>query len=404
MLKNFIYVLIVFSVLLVSCERREAPITQDVSTVSSSVEETQPVQSEPEPEPTPPSPPEPKKATVITAGDNLIHAALYMDAQRKSSDGGYDFSSMYAEITPLIQSYDLAFINQESLVVETLTPSHYPMFASPPQVATAAYDAGFRFFNLSNNHSYDKGAVGVEDTLNFWQTKMPDDVAITGFYNEQQTGYTPYTVNDIEFGFLGYTQHTNGLPTPSSAVASVIYTDELERMEQQIAQARAEVDVLAVSLHWGNENSHNVADYQRQLAQWLCDRGVDVIIGHHPHVLQPIEWYESADGHQMLCIYSLANFLSGQDEPPNTTGSVVSFTVTQEEGENIMISEVIAHPTIVHSESGFTNYAVYKLQDYTEELMSLNNIARSYGSFTIDWAWESYINNTPEEFRVEIPM
>ncbi len=396
MFKKFLFILVACSLILVSCERREAPAVEEEPPVSSYVEETPTVVSS-----TPPPEPEPNIATVITAGDNLIHAALYMDAQRMSEEGGYDFSSMYDQISPLIQSYDLAFINQESLVVESLAPSHYPMFASPPEVAYDAYDAGFRFFNLSNNHSYDKGAAGVEDTLNFWKTKMPEGVAITGFYNDEMTGYTPYTVNNIEFGFLGYTQHTNGLPTPSAAVASVIYTDELERMEQQIAQARDEVDFLAVSLHWGDENSHNVAEYQRQLAQWLCDRGVDVIIGHHPHVLQPIEWYESSDGHQMLCIYSLANFLSGQDEPPNTTGSVVSFTVTQEEGQDVVISDVVAHPTIVHSEAGFTNYTVYRLEDYTEELMAVNNIARSYSSFNIEWAWESYYDNTPEEFRIQ---
>ncbi len=395
-LKILLALIIVFMLLLVACERREAPVVSEELPASSSVAEN----SQPDSVPSPPPDPEPNVATVITAGDNLIHAALYMDAQDVAGGSGYDFSKMYSQISSLIKSYDLAFINQESLVVETLAPSHYPMFASPPEIAFDAYDAGFRFFNLSNNHSYDKGAAGVEDTLNFWKTKMPEDVAITGFYNEEMAGYTPYTVNNIEFGFLGYTQHTNGLPTPGEAVASVIYTDELERMEQQIAEARSEVDLLAVSLHWGDENSHNVAEYQRQLAQWLCDRGVDVIIGHHPHVLQPIEWYESADGHRMLCIYSLANFLSGQDEPPNTTGSVVSFTVTQEEDSPIVISDVVAHPTIVHSEAGFKNYCVYKLQDYTEELMAVNNIARSYSSFSMEWAWESYYNNTPEEFRI----
>ncbi len=390
---------LMLTVMFFGCERREVSIEPVVDETSDSSV------SQPEPESEPESEPEPivNTATVITAGDNLIHAALYMDAARKAQEndtGEYDFAPCYAEISPLIQSYDLAFINQESLVTDTLTPSHYPMFASPPEVANAAYDAGFRFFNLSNNHSYDKGAVGVADTLDFW-SRMPDDVAITGFYNDEMTGYTPYTVNDIEFGFLGYTQHTNGLPTPTEAIATVIYTDELERMEEQIAKARAEVDVVAVSLHWGDENSHNVAQYQRDLAQWLCDRGVDVLIGHHPHVLQPIEWYSSSDGHEMLCIYSLANFLSGQDEPPNSTGSVVSFTVTQEEGESVEISEVVAHPTIVHSEAGFTDYTVYHLGDYTEELMSVNNIARSYSSFTVDWAWESYEANTPEEFRVK---
>ncbi len=396
MYKKIITFLLIATVLFSSCEKREntevSSAMTEVDSATSNVEES-----------LPPPTPEPNVATVVTAGDNLIHAALYLDAQKKTDDASYDFSSCYAKISPLIKSYDLAFINQESLVVESMNPSHYPMFASPPEIATAAYDAGFRFFNLSNNHSYDKGAAGVEDTLNFWQTKMPDDVGITGFYNDELSGYTSYTVNDIEFGFLGYTQHTNGLPTPSTAVASVIYTDDLDAMEMQIKEARNEVDLLAVSLHWGDENSHNVAEYQRQLAQWLCDREVDVIIGHHPHVLQPIEWYESSNGHRTLCIYSLANFLSGQDEPPNSTGSVVSFTVTQNEEQKAYISDVVAHPTIVHSESGFTNYTVYQLQDYTEELMSVNNIARSYTSFTIDWAWESYFENTPEEFRVERP-
>ncbi len=392
-----LFALLLVIVLTVGCTPREV---QPADLPMPEEQPTAAAQPASEPEPVPESEPEPSVATVITAGDNLIHAAVYMDAADKAGGDGYDFSANYEPIRSIVESYDVGFINIESLVSDTLQPSHYPSFCSPPEVAQAVYDVGFRVFNLSNNHTYDRGNEGLSSTVNFWQNQMPSDIAFTGVYNEELTGYAPYEVNGITFSFLGYTQHTNGIPTPSGAPFNVVYTDNLEQITADVQKARAETDVVAVSLHWGNEDSHVVADYQRELAQLLCDLGVDVIIGHHPHVLQPIEWYESADGHRMLCIYSLANFHSGQDRPANSFAQLVGFKVTKEQDRPAVISEVVSHPILTHYESGYSNYTTYPLEDYTQELLDRHSIPRSYSQFNIDWMWQTYEEIIAEEFRV----
>ena len=238
----------------------------------------QPVMMEtpaPEPTTTPKPTPEPTP-TVETVhfsatGDDLIHDGIFLQAKERGGDH-YDFDAAYAAMQGYYDQFDVNWLNQETLVNDEFAASGYPMFSTPGDITDALYDIGFRVFSLSNNHSYDKGAAGIDASREHWAA-MPDDVVSMGFYNlETYDDYVYQTVNGITFGYLSYTEHTNGLPTPSSATYGVVYLSDLDIIEQQIAAMRPNCDVLVVSCHWGVEGSHDVEDSQRQMAQWLADK------------------------------------------------------------------------------------------------------------------------------------
>lgn len=329
----------------------------------------------------------PMKPTVTSirfsaSGDNLIHDGLYLQAKNRATDGGYDFKALYENVAPYYQNFDVNWINQETLVTDELQPSSYPCFCSPTAVAKELYKIGFRVFSMSNNHSYDKSAIGIDATLRFWDT-MPDDVLYTGFYrgSEDYSNITVQEKNGIKIAYLAYTESTNGIPFPQGATANVIYTSQTDVIEAQIKQARQIADVVMACVHWGTENSHVVNENQRALAQQMADWGADVIIGTHPHVVQPIETITASSGKSVPVFYSLGNFVSTQAQADNLIGMIANFDIIKTVEPNgpaeISIENIHAEPIIMHYDSGFRNARVYLAKDYTEELAS------SHGNRTI---------------------
>ena len=258
--------------------------------------QTPPVQSPPKPEqaePTsPPQPPAaPAHATLLAVGDNLIHDVIYWQAK---TDDGYDFLPAYQAVAPLIQQADLSFINQETPVVAENPPASYPLFNSPVQLADSLQQLGFDIVNLANNHMLDQHAAGLQSTLSLMQEHFEPQGAVIGV-----NGAVPVVErNGIRFGFAAFTQHTNGIPLPQDKQEMITYTDQTERMQQQIEQLEQTADLTVVSVHWGEENSTTPTDYQRELAQQLTEWGADLIIGTHPHVLQPVEEITSPNGNR----------------------------------------------------------------------------------------------------------
>lgn len=184
--------------------------------------------------------------------------------------------------------------------------------------------------------------------------------------------YVYQTVNGITFGYLSYTEHTNGLPTPSGAEYGVVYLDDRETIAKQIADMRPNCDVLIVSAHMGTEGTHEINDFQKQTAQWLADQGVDVIIGTHPHVVQNVEWLTGANGNTTFVVYSLGNFINAQSSADNTIGAILDVyfdKTTQPDGSSsITIRDPKLHCVISQYEAGYKNIRVIPYSQYTDEL------------------------------------
>lgn len=335
----------------------------------------------PTPSPTPEPTPLVQTVRFSATGDNLIHDGIYLQARNRGEDGAYDFTEAYAPMREFYQQFDVNWLNQETLVNDAFAPSGYPMFSTPGDITDTLYDLGFRVFSVSNNHSYDKGAEGIASSRAHWAA-MPDDVAVAGFYNlESYDDYVYQTVNGITFGYLSYTESTNGLPTPEGSEYGIIYLDDRETIAAQIAAMRPNCDVLVVSCHWGVEGSHEMTESQTQTAQWLADQGVDLIIGTHPHVTQTAQWLTGVNGNTAFVAYSLGNFINAQSQPDNMIGAVLDITfqkTTAPDGAvTVEMQDPKLHGVVTQYEAGYKNIRVYPYRDYTDEL------GAAHGNFTL---------------------
>lgn len=364
--------------------------------------------SEPsEPETSEPSEPEwqPQSVRIVSAGDNLIHSSLYEQAAARSSAGGYDFTALYENVADYFKEADIATLNQETVIAPSRAPATYPCFNSPPELAYYLDEqCGFDVLNLANNHCLDQGTSGLEECLSFWKENYPD-ILTTGVYQnaEDQANIRTKEVNGITFAFLGMTELTNGLSLSSdSDIVLVQALDDagLEKLRTQIEKANELADVVIMNVHWGNEYSFTPTDRQEYLAQQMTDWGVDIVIGHHPHVLQPVETRETADGRTALIAYSLGNFASAQADAYCLIGGVLDYTVTrEEEGEEVEISSYQLNPVVTHYDSGYSNNRIYLLDDYTDELASVHGVRARYSSFSL-----SYIDSLLQEVVGSEPL
>ena len=243
------------------------------------------------------------KVSLVMVGDALLHSSVYNDGYK---NGVYDFKPQLEYIKPIIQNYDLAFYNQESILGGTsLGLSSYPVFNSPQEFGDAMLDAGFNLVSLANNHTLDKGEKGVINSCAYWQTK---DVLTSGSYcsNEEANTIKIKEKNGIKYTLLAYTYGTNGIQVPKGKEYLVnLYSDE--KVKSDIEKVRDKVDLLMVSMHWGTEYQSEPNTEQKRQAEYLASLGVDIIIGTHPHIIEPITFIDDT-----LVIYSLGNFISAQ--------------------------------------------------------------------------------------------
>ena len=272
---------------------------------------------------------------LFMVGDALIHSGVYMDAEKP--DGTYDFKPMLANLKPIISKYDLAYYNQETILGgKELGYSSYPMFNSPDEVGDAFIDAGFDLVSLATNHTMDKREIGVLNSVKYWKSKK--NVVTSGQWDswDERNKVRIYEKNNIKYAFFSYTTWTNGLNPPAGKeYLTNIYSDE--KAKEDIEKVRDKVDVVLVAMHWGTEYSLGVSYDQEKIANYLSELGVDVIIGAHPHVVEPVEFIN--DG-KTFVIYSLGNFISDQDGTERLTGLMSEITIKKhiDEEDNVTIS------------------------------------------------------------------
>ena len=248
--------------------------------------------------------PKTSKLSLIMVGDALLHGSVYRDAYK---NGVYNFDSQLEYIKPVVQNYDLAFYNQESILGGTeLGLSDYPTFNSPQEFGDAMINTGFNLVSLANNHTMDRGEKAVLNSCEYWKSK--ENVLATGSYcsKEDSEAVQIKEKNGIKYTLLAYTYGTNGISVPQGKEYLVnLYSDE--KAKSDIEKVRDKVDLLIVSMHWGTEYRTEPTEEQKREAEYLSSLGVDIIIGTHPHVIEPITYINDT-----LVIYSLGNFISAQ--------------------------------------------------------------------------------------------
>lgn len=245
-----------------------------------------------------------KEMSIVMVGDVLTHDAVLKDA--KKADGTYDFMDMFEYIKPLIKNYDLKYVNQESIIGGNQFPiSGYPTFNAPDSIGDNLINVGFNIFGLANNHAFDKGENAILYSNKYWKGK---DVIAVGTYSnkEERDNIKVYEKNRIKYAILAYTTSINGNNLPANKDYLVnVYSNE--QAKEDIEKVKDKADIIMVAMHWGDEYTNTPTNSEKEIANYLSSLGVDLIIGTHPHVVQPIEYIGNT-----LVIYSLGNFISNQ--------------------------------------------------------------------------------------------
>ena len=353
--------------------------------------------------PTETAPPQPEvtaSATLCAQGDLLMHEPVIRSGRQ--SDGTYDFSTIFQYIAPYVQSYDYAAVNLET----TLGGSAYPYqgnpeFNCPDAIADAMVDAGYDMALTANNHASDTYVSGIFRTLE--QLRSRGLTTLGTMLNKDEPKYEVVEINGIQIGMLCYTYATNELSEgqPSlnyrdfirqTGVVNYFLESKLERffteVEGHIADMRANgAEAIVLYIHWGQEYNTTENALQQGMAQRLCDLGADVIIGGHPHVVQPMELIESTvdPDHRAVCIYSVGNAVSNQMKDADKVfasghsedGALFSVTFEKYADGTVRVADTDVLPTWVNrnTNTGERQYNIIPLdtakEDQWQELYGL---------------------------------
>ncbi len=363
--------------------------------------------------------------------DNLLHPSLYYDAienaakkngiQADYSDlhnATYDFFPFYEQIKDDIKNADIAYINQESMIGGTHREIQaFPLFNSPSAMGNTLAELGFDVVNIAHNHMLDCGINGMEFSKYLFDSL---NVNLLGYYPSQKSTDDIMIIErqGIKVAFLTYTYSTNGISKPDSSEFVIPYFEE-ELMERQIKIAKEKADFIIVSCHWGDEYSYNLNSMQKKYAKFLSDREVDVILGMHPHCIQPVEWLTKENGYKTLAVYSLGTMVSGIRKGASALAGILSLNIVKngKTGE-VYIEKPQFLPTVVHyvwggnyvatNDTASRNFEIYYLKDYTEALAQKHAIVRTEkkegkttligGGFTVENLQKTVEKYIPEEF------
>jgi len=312
--------------------------------------------------------------TIVAAGDNLIHDIIY-NRVRVAGDS-FNFDPGFIHVKPIIKNADIAFVNQETVLGgKQFGFSGYPAFNTPQEAGLALINAGFTVANQASNHILDKGEKAAFATMDFWESH---GIPYLGVFRSEEKRNTERIIiekNGITVGFLSYTYALNGYPLPKDKPWMVGLIDK-EVMAREIDDLRPHCDLLVVSMHWGLEFQHTPNNDQKELAELMALHNVDLILGHHPHVTQPVEVIDRSDGGKLHVYYSLGDFLSHTQSsrtPDTITGALAYIRVKKTQtGDNTSctIETASVIPTVCHYNRERVPFVVYPLWDYTNELAS----------------------------------
>ncbi|NBK98278.1 MAG: CapA family protein [Erysipelotrichia bacterium] len=313
-------------------------------------------------------------ASFLAVGDNLIHGAIYYYNQK--ADGSYFFNDIYEHTNEYTSSADLAYINFETICAGTeLGLSSYPTFNGPTEVIDAVHSAGFDWLSGASNHTFDRGEAGILTELNYIRNNFPD-MSITGIHDSKEDAQKSVVldVNGLKVGVLDYTYGLNGFTLPENKEYLVDLIDK-DKMKSDMAKLTKVSDIQMVSMHWGEEYQFVPNATQQELAQYLSDLGVDVIIGTHPHVIQPMDYITGKEGNETLVMYSLGNFLSAQDVNYRMLGGMATWCIEYNKTKDkLVFKEVKFLPTITQIEGDYSFYRTYALKDWNDELATRHTL------------------------------
>jgi len=326
--------------------------------------------------------------SIVMVGDILLHDGVTSSCKEED---GYNFDPLFENTKEVIENADIAIVNQEVIIGgEELRISGYPTFNAPYEVSDALCNAGFDVVCHGTNHALDRKKKGIINCLNYWKENHPQ-MAILGIHDSEQSNEDIYitTVDGLKIAILNYTYGTNGIPLPEGMPFAVDYIKK-DKIASDLQYAEENADFTIVCPHWGIEYMLDENAEQHSLAEFMTENGADLIIGTHPHVIEPIKWIESENGNKALCYYSIGNFINwtsgrGKNVANRMVGGMAYVEIDCDDSD--MINDYGVYPVVSHLEHTKGKVTTYFLQDYTEELASKNAITEQDFAFDLDYCW-----------------
>lgn len=320
--------------------------------------------------------------SLVAVGDNLIHNSVLKSG--RINDSTYNFDKLFDILRDDFQEADIAIINQETILGGNFRPyDGYPNFNSPFELGDAIIKAGFDVVLQASNHTLDVGTQGTMNCIDYW--KRHPEMTYLGINESIEERETIKIIekNGIRFALLNYTYGLNGrvLPKDKSFMINLIDTALIRR---DLEKAENLADFTIVFPHWGVEYVYTPNKEQKMLAKMMTRYGADLIIGTHPHVLQPIEWIEADNGNKALCYYSLGNYTSGQKATPRVLGGMARVEIKRH-NDSIYIDDAGIIPLITHYEwvNGTSLHQTYKLSEYTKRLENRHSLNYYDSTFSV---------------------
>lgn len=333
------------------------------------------------------------KISIVMVGDMLMHTPVEESA--KQEDGSYSYDALFANTVDMIQAADLAIVNQEVIIAgEKYGISGYPAFNAPFELGHDLIEAGFDVICHGTNHALDQGKKGLKSCLSFWKENYPE-VPVLGIHDTQegQDEIYVYEQDGVKIAVLNFTYGTNGIALPSDMPYAVDLLEE-EKVIEALNKAEELADFTVVCPHWGNEYELGVVQSQKNWTEIFLKNGVDLVIGTHPHVIEPVEMMvDEETGQSMLVYYSIGNFCnwtssSGTGIANRMVGGMAQVTIGLDEIGEAFIMEYGVEPVVCHLSEGINGVSVFFLNEYTEDLAAQNEIISQDANFSYNYCVE----------------
>ena len=332
--------------------------------------------------------------TIVMVGDVLLHTPV--EESCRQADGSYDYDPLFANTKDKISAADLALVNQEVIIGGAdLGITGYPSFNADFSLCDSLVDAGFDIICHATNHAMDKGRKGLVNCAKYWRENYPQ-ITVLGIHDTADTstscGAEPVILElpDMKIAVLNYTYGTNGIPLPDDMPYAVDLLDE-EQVAADIRRAEELADFTIVCPHWGTEYRLTPDAMQEKWTQIFAENGADLVLGTHPHVIEPIEWVTDPEsGHEMLVYYSLGNFVNwtsgtGEGVANRMVGGMAEVTLAKKEDGEVEITDYGVEPLVSHVTTGPGGVTTYFLSDYTDALSEENEIRTQNPKFSREY-------------------
>ncbi|MDO4533621.1 MAG: CapA family protein, partial [Coriobacteriia bacterium] len=314
---------------------------------------------------------------------NIAHEGVYEHAWVPKRQE-YDFAPLYAQVKERISAYDVAVVNQETiLVADPALRGGFPLFGTPLAMGDALADSGFDVVLGATNHALDRGQTGIDDTLAFWRGKHPE-VTVLGLHEDAQDAVAIDYVeaNGIRLALFNATEGLNGRVPEAGFEYEIDTLDDLDGLVKRVQEAETQADATACFLHIGEEYASKPTVRQREVVERLVDAGADAVICSHSHIVQPMEELRTQAGNTAVVYWSLGNFVSNQMDPRTVLGAAASLRFERQPDGTVLLARHEAIPLVCHFDEQST-YACF-LDDYTEADAAAHYLNQDEPAFTLE--------------------